>query len=136
MSFPNLKSWSPLTIHLTKRLCLYLPPTLHLLNFGLQPIATIVYDYKALSSKWKKNIGKGAKANTNWESEVVDAATLPITDNRVAFIRKTLHSLFSNWDVLINSESVHTPIILYAQPFLIETQLSKTQGCETSEFFT
>ena len=68
--------------------------------------------------------------------KIVDAATVPIAGDRVAFINNTLRSLFSDSDVLINNEIVHLLNTLYAQLAFFQTELSHTQDCATPKLDT
>ena len=96
----------------------------------------LYFDLKNIELKVETYIGKGANGNTNLEMEVVDVASVPIADDRVAVNNNTLHSLFSNRDVLINNETVQTSHKFYAQRAFIETELSNTQGRATLKLLT
>ena len=73
-------------------------------------------DLRNIEPKLETNTNKGPNGNTNLETEVVDAATVPIAVDKVAFTNSTLHSLFTNCEGLINKEYVRTSNNLYAHP--------------------
>ena len=105
-------------------------------HFVLRTDRNIYLVSQSIELKVETNVGKGANGNTDLETEVVSAASVSTAVDRVAFVNNSHQSLFSNCDVLINNEIVHTSNNLYAQRAFIEIELSQTQGCGTSKRVT
>ena len=82
-----------------------------------------------MSSKF----GNEANGNSNLNTEVFDATTVPTAGDGVASINNTLNSLVSNCDELKNIENIHTSNNFWAQRAFFETELSNTQGWATSK---
>ena len=90
-------------------------------EFVLTTERNIYLDLQSVELKVEAKIGKGANGLTDLETEIAAGATVPIAGDRVSFINNTLHSLFSNCDILINNEVIHTSNNLYAQRAFVET---------------
>ena len=115
-----------------------LPVTAHdapVFEFVLTTDRNIYLDLQSVELKLEAKIGKGANGNTNLETELTGGNTVAKATYKVSFINNTLHS-FSNCDILINNEIVHTSNNLYAQRAFVETELSHTQGCATTKLIT
>ena len=116
-----------------------LPVTAHdapVFEFVLTTDGNIYLDLQSVELKLEAKNGKGANGNTNLETELAGGNTVAKATDKVSFINNTLHSFFSNCDILINNEIVHTSINLYAQRAFVETELSHTQGCATTKLIT
>ena len=116
-----------------------LPVTAHdapVFEFVLTTDRNIYLDLQSVELKLEAKIGKGANGNTNLETELAGGNTVAKATDKVSFINNTLHSFFSNCDILINNEIVHTSNNLYAQRAFVETELSHTQGCATTKLIT
>ena len=112
-----------------------LPVTAHdapVFEFVLTTDRNIYLDLQSVELKLEAKIGKGVNGNTNLEAELTGGNTVAKATDKVSFINNTLHSFFSNCDILINNEIVHTSNNLYAQRAFVETELSHTQGCTTT----
>ena len=105
-------------------------------EFVLTTDRNIYLDLQSVELKVEAKIGKGANGLTDLETEIAGGDTVPIAADRVSFINNTLHSFFSNCDILINNEIIHTSNNLYAQRAFVETELSHTQGCATTKLVT
>ena len=108
-----------------------LPVTAHdapVFEFALTTDRIIYLHLQSLELTLESKIGKGANGNTEigWGNTVAKAI------DKVSFINNTLHSFFSNCDILFNNEIVHTSFNLYAQRAFVKTELSNTQGCATT----
>ena len=77
-----------------------------------------------------------ADGDTMLETEVAGGTTVAKATDKVKFINNTILPFFSNCDISINNEIVHTSNNLYAQRAFVETELSHTQGCATTKLVT
>ena len=92
-----------------------LPVTAPVFEFVLTTDRNIYLDLQSVELKLEAKIGKGANGNTNLKTELAGGNTVAKATDRVSFINNTLHSFFSNCDILFNIEIVHTSNNLYAQ---------------------
>ena len=89
-------------------------------------------DMQCIGLKLESENGKGADGDTNLETELAGGDTVAEATDKGSFINNTLHSFFSNFDILINKEIVHTSNNLYAQRAFAET-VPHTRGCATTK---
>ena len=74
-------------------------------EFVLTTDRNIYLDLQSVDLKLEAKIGKGANGNTNLETELAGGNTVAKATDKVSFINNTLHSFFSNCDILINNEN-------------------------------
>ena len=101
-------------------------------EFVLTTDRNIYLDLQSIELKVETNNGEGANGSTNLETE---GSTVPKAGDRFSFVNNTIHTLFSNCDVLINNGIVHPLNTLYARAF-IETKQTDTLCCATSKLVT
>ncbi len=96
------------------------------LEFSIATDRHVFIDMQNIYFDLAAKLVKGSNADLEYDN------TTAGTKDEVMFVNNIMHSLFSNCDVLINNELVHTSNGQYAHKAMIETEMSHTSGTKES----